>query len=433
MQNTKTEQPQTRKTSKATKIVAFILAFLITFIAGYFSRYIFESGHINTTGDLIRIIENFGYIVDENGNPRALTEKDYADALVNGLLDEYSAYYTKEEYDQIRMSRNGDASGYGVVINGSESEKPKILSVVGNSPAERAGLLTGDEIVSGVKNGNTVQIENGKQLSEFLTGQVGQTIELKVKRNGIELDNVFTVTKANYKKCYVEYYDDQTKMAFRENENGQMVTKAFEQEKLTILGSRVALISLAEFEGDVANQFQTALLYMKERGRDLLILDLRANTGGYMDILTEVASSLIVNEGKQTLIANAKSKTGEQNFYMAPTKNNDFINEIVVLADRNTASASECLIGAMIYYGEKFSENNLVIEGNDNQATTFGKGIMQTSYVLLNGGAFKLTTARIYQPDKTTCIHGTGFVAQGENATPTAEKTIIRALEILYT
>ena len=84
------------------------------------------------------------------------------------------------------------------------------------------------------------------------------------------------------------------------------------------------------------------------------------------------------------------------------------------------------------YNKEKFDISRLVIEKNDDGvAKTYGKGIMQTTYLMLDGGAFKLTTAVMYQPDKTTTIHGKGIIVSGDNATERGDSAILRALETL--
>jgi hypothetical protein len=86
----------------------------------------------------------------------------------------------------------------------------------------------------------------------------------------------------------------------------------------------------------------------------------------------------------------------------------------------------------MLYYKEKFDISRLVIEKNDDGvAKTYGKGIMQTTYLMLDGGAFKLTTAVMYQPDKNTTIHGKGFIVSGDNATERGDSAVLRALETL--
>jgi C-terminal processing protease CtpA/Prc len=85
----------------------------------------------------------------------------------------------------------------------------------------------------------------------------------------------------------------------------------------------------------------------------------------------------------------------------------------------------------MLYYGKGFSIDNLVIVG-DTPASTYGKGIMQTTYTnYLSGEALKLTTAFIYQPDGKTSIHGKGITAKTENSVATHTDAIYRAVEIL--
>ncbi len=427
MENTENNQKQMLMNKRIIKIFAIVLAFIVTFTAGYFSKYIFDNKKANLVSEVVKIIEKQGYVVDFKGVPKDISEEEYADTLVKTFLDSYSAYYTKEEYENITNKRNGDMSGFGIGIVNSNLLSPIIVSVELNSPADIAGLKAGDIVVSIEKDGVTTSINNGAELSQNLTGNVGTQLTLKVMRNGVVLDTPFTIIKSNYKKCYVEYIDNAQSMYFRTNEKGKFVKYEKPTNALDEMDNKTALIKLYQFEGDAGEQFQTAIEYMKERGRTKLILDLRDNTGGYMDVLTKVAGSLIINNNKKTLIAYSKGKSSEQSFYMDKTKNNDFFTNIVVLANKNTASASECLIGAMLHYGENFSIDNLVVEGGK----TFGKGIMQTTYMLSNGGALKLTTARIFQPDKTTCIHGTGIVPDIQNQTQNSSATINRALDIL--
>lgn len=208
-------------------------------------------------------------------------------------------------------------------------------------------------------------------------------------------------------------------------------------------GDDVAYVRLTAFEGDAALQFGAVIKYMVERGRTRLVLDLAGNGGGNMTILQNIASYLIYNGGKvDTKIAVASEKLDgnatdgyvaegyRQTSYSTTVNNfNTAITDISVIADRNTASASECLIGAMIHYKDKnqydryiFTKDNLVIVGSANpknsddgvidgttEYRTYGKGIMQTTYKLSSGGALKLTTAKLLWPNSSTCIHKVGI------------------------
>ena len=428
-----TENKIVEKRSMRKKIFAIIAMFLcvvLAFIGGYFSRYLFDNSKINKTHDILRIIEKFGYVLDENGNPRELTETDYARALADGLLDDYSRYYTKEEYSQTTSEKSGNRKGFGVTIYSLESQEPKIISVISNSPAEKCGIRDGDIVKSAIIEGQAqVDFANAKQLNEFLSlCPEDKPVKFTILRDSQNL--VVEMQKADYKASYVIYYDSERKMSLDVNGDSPIAIEYAEQKM--DLPSDTALIKLSKFEGGVASQLECALEYMQEKGRSKLILDLRDNGGGYMTALCDVAKQLIYNGGDKMLVAYAGRKTGNESFYTKSDKENSFISKIAVLANDGTASASECLIGAMLHYGEKFSIDNLVIEKNkDGVAKTFGKGIMQTTYLLVDGSALKLTTAHIFWPDKTTCIHSKGILPLEQNATEKGISAILRAVEIL--
>lgn len=417
-----------RRTKKIITIISIVLAIILSFVGGYFSRYIFEPSEVNTTADLIRIIENFGYVIDEDGNVRELNEHDYAYALTNGLLDEYSRYYTKQEYKEIVNQKKGNRTGFGLAFSAEENALPILLKVMGNSPADVAGLKSGDLIISAqIQNQQEVFFTYTEDLSNFLTDCPNEMVTFVVERKGVQFE--VDIKRASYKTSYVEYYDSQRKMSINVGET--LSARENADEKLDFLGDDIALIKLSNFEGGAVEQFKFALSYMNQKGRTKLIFDLRNNGGGDMDILCEIAGNLIYNNGKKALIAYAKGKTSNKNFYSKDITKHNFITNISVLANQNTASASECLIGAMLYYNEKFSIDNLVIEENDGVARTYGKGIMQTTYLMQNGGAFKLTTALIYQPDKLTCIHKKGIVPQEINAVQSGVTAEKRAVQLL--
>ena len=146
---------------------------------------------------------------------------------------------------------------------------------------------------------------------------------------------------------------------------------------------------------------------------------MRSNGGGYMDILTDVASYLINNNGKNnTLVATAKYKDGTKSNYSFKSNNYVPLDKLTVIANEYSASATECLIGALLTYGD-LSKDNLVITSSTTPTgvnKTYGKGIMQTTFYGPKNNAIKLTTAYIYWPDGTTNIHGKGIEASLENS-----------------
>ena len=424
----KTENKVKKKdiTKKVVGIVSIFLSLVLAFMAGFFANHITSPKSIKTTSEVIEIIEEYGYVVDENGNLKKLTETDYANALVTGLLDRYAKYYTKEEYQKKKNQQKGQYSGFGISID-STDEYPVVVNIVGNSPAESAGIKLGDKILSGTANEQTVRF-NLVDMGDYLNGlENNAQVVFEVERNGEKL--FISVIKSSYKATYIKYYDNQGQIIF-DFDNG--LEERVEDKRIDV-DSDTALIKIESFEGDVAYQLKKALEYMQKNNRTKLILDLRNNGGGYMDDLVAVSRQLIYNDGKATLIAYAQGKGDSESFYMYGQEKNESITDVVVLANEGTASASECLIGAMLCYGEKnFTKEKLILEKNsDGVARTYGKGIMQTTYLLSNGGAIKLTTAKILWPDMSTCIHDVGIRTVAENEVNAGNDAIIRARQIL--
>ena len=472
--NEKLKGPSGRKIIVSIGLCAIIL---VSFFAGYFTRHSIRGETVQVVSDIVEIMDKVGYIYDPEIDDYVKLETDKVARLIAGnFLDGYSAYYTKEEYEKLVQENSGRYLGIGVSFSATELENSnQILKVSLNSPAFNAGIKDGDQVV-GVKkviaNATEEQeytpIENGKQLSDFMKAVVeNQKVSLKIIRDSEEL--FFEVIKSEYYMCYVTYTDSEQKAYFSPDGNteGESVENVGDSIKEhpydsgnAQLGDDVAIITLSAFEGDAGYQIGAVIKYMISRGRTSLILDLCGNGGGDMRVLTEVASHLIYNQGKNDYkIVSANEKLDgdgaetEEGYRVShfSVENNNFnlgVEKITVMADRYTASASECLIGAMIHYSkssnpeqedgkkEPFSKDNLVIVSSLDSAgqtvyRTYGKGIMQTTYRLQSGGALKLTTAKITWPDGKTCIHKVGIKPSlSQNGVLDKQSAIDRAIEI---
>ena len=167
-----------------------------------------------------------------------------------------------------------------------------------------------------------------------------------------------------------------------------------------------AYIRFDTFTGSAEADFADAMARYKEEGKTQLILDLRDNGGGSVDILRNIASYFIKSEkGKKNVVMKVAYKTHVDDSYISDPSvyANYTFDKIKVLINGNTASASEALIGAMLDYGT-------ITYADLFGATSYGKGIMQTTYShTFNKDAIKLTTARIVWPISDTCIQGTGI------------------------
>ena len=146
-----------------------------------------------------------------------------------------------------------------------------------------------------------------------------------------------------------------------------------------------------------------------------LVLDLRDNGGGYLDILQAIAGYFCKTaQAAYPLVATADYGTSVQGYYADRNVYHEYFgvdSRICVLADDGTASASEALIGCMLDYGA-IAYDDICLTEKSGVAKTYGKGIMQTTYPLsiFQGDAVKLTTAYIRWPMSNTCIHDRGVV-----------------------
>lgn len=418
------------KTRKFKLILSLVIALcvLVSFVGGYFSYYLINRKSVTVAADIARIMQDVGYIVDpETGEIREITEEEIAYALVNAFLDEYSAYFTAEEYKEKRAQDKGSRSGVGVSFYTTE---PVVGKVSGNSPAFKAGITAGDIIISGKAGEIEQTFQTSTQVVEFMIAADGKEMTLTAKRGGEE--KTFTLTESEYTTTYITYFDSEKEFFYESKTADGKVEESSRNGGMKDLDDDTAYIRLDQFEGDAAKQLDGALSFMKERGRSKLILDLRNNGGGSMTVLEDIAALLIDNDGKSRFtIAVAKGKETEEEFKTGRNAFYEHITGVAVIANDRSASASECLIGAMLHYGGQFNQDRLVIEKNaDGVAKTYGKGIMQTTYMLITGGAFKLTTARVFWPDGKTCIHGKGIAPTESNAVESVD-AVKRAVQTL--
>ncbi len=415
--------PKKTKTSKAIIAIIMVIAVVVSFFLGFFTHSLAQSKKVKLINELFNVIDKYAY-TDENTPP--LTSDDVADILVGGVLqhDKYAEYYSKEDYQSYLNENQGHYTGIGIGILGTT-----VKSVVLNSPAELGGLKPGDVILEGknLSTGVEAKFDNTESLTSFLReAQNSNQITFKIlrKESGEDKNLDITVVKREYSVCYVKYLDSETELTFRQKSENDLTLQAeITEGEQTINGvstaqlkSDTAYILLTQFEGDAYAQFAEAMQYFKTRGKTKLILDLRDNGGGSLDILLKIASHLIYNGGNASnTITIAKHKNSQTVFTTSLDNFNKSLAYIGVLANDGTASASEALIGAIDYYkgrtGEIGYNYSLVLTKNSSRGdySTFGKGIMQTIYNLSNGGAIKLTTAKLFQPNGETSIHGVGL------------------------
>ncbi len=418
------------RTQKILVACGLAVALIVSFCLGFFVNY-FLGGKNDSLDWVTGYIDKYYCVLDENGDPIEFSDADYSKAVTE-LLDKYSEYYTAEEYQRKLAEGRGDNVGIGITYL-IDSTDTVLYGVIGNSPADKAGLRGGDKIEAIEFGENNVQVTDKDGLFAVLESIPVETDFIIHYRRG-ENRLSATVKKTAYQVSYCTYYDNQKSCKFMADDNQTPQPVVEDSLLMNNLADDTFYIRFESFSGKAVSQFSQCLELGVSRGKTKLVLDMRDNGGGYMNILCEIASFLVEREGEdKPILVYSKDKNSKMTEYRADGNEvYEEITDVCVIANENSASATECLIGAMLYYGTAFSIGNLVLEKNaEGVARTFGKGIMQTTYYNVVGvDAIKLTTAYLFQPDKTTSIHQTGIRTTELNGVEKGQG-INRAIEIL--
>ena len=433
-----------KKPKKKISLLFSILLAAITFLCGGLTTWLLLEPEMRSLILTKEAIDRLYYKdVDDEIFYKALF------GAVNGeILDDYSWYMTADEFEQANVQATGSRSGIGVVfLTQDENKNPQLLitSISGNSPAEAAGLEVGSYVV-GFGSSET-EIKDSvlfSEFSEFLDGYAaGEEFFLKV-RGGVTTANpteqpekIVRLAKSVFTESYVFYRTNQTSYRFT-GEHADVLTEG--GAPLSVIPKDAAYIRLKSFNGAAAKEFDEVMKKFRADGKKHLVLDLRGNGGGYLDIMQDIAKYFCkTSDKKKPTVAIADYGERKHSFEATANVYYEYFSDdsrVCVLADEDTASASECLIGCMVDYGVT-AYSDICLTARNGRAKTFGKGIMQTTYPLvLGGGAIKLTTAQIIWPKSGHCIHGRGILPEdGAITTPKNaqdETEIMSAIQTLF-
>ena len=377
--------------------IMLVFALLTVSIAGItlYRRYMTSfTEDVGAKASLIEgIISQYYY---EDVDQATLDEGVYA-GIVGSLGDKYSAYYTEDEYEQLNIDVTGKYGGVGMSLQqDADTGAIKVVRVYQDVPAEKAGLKAGDIILSA--DGNEA---DGMQLDvfvQFIRGEEGTDVEITYMRDGEEYTTVVTREIITLPSVYSHMESD-----------------------------GIGYIQITEFMSNTAEEFKSAVDELTAQGMTSLIIDLRDNPGGLLDVVVNIADEILP---KGTVVY-MEDKNGKRTTYTSDAEHYMDI-PIVVLINKNSASASEILAGALRDYGAA------VLLGT----TTFGKGVVQTTLPLTDGSAVKLTIATYYTPSGE-CIHGTGISPDfeleyeytgegtGSNYEYDKDNQVVKAVELL--
>ena len=275
-------------------------------------------------------------------------------------LDPHSEYIPAKLFDRVNENLEGEFDGIGIVFN-AMTDTITVLSVIPQGPSDKAGVRAGDRIVR--IDGRNVA---GQKLSQdsmmrLMRGKRGTLVKLSIERMGhgraVEVD----VTRAA-----IELHSIET---------------AFIIDKRSGIG----YVRLSQFARTTYKELREALAKLREEGMSSLILDLRGNSGGFLDQAILLANEFLDDE---KLIVYTVDRSGKKQLQCSNGKGGAKELPLAILVDETSASSSEILAGAI-----QDNDRGLIIGRR-----TFGKGLVQTQIPFSDGSAIRLTIARYFTP-----------------------------------
>ncbi len=341
-------------------LVAFI-TFLITSIGMY--QHFSKNDKITIIGgndEISTTLSKFKAIIDKDFLGEVDEEKLKEGAIkgyIEALDDPYTEYISKEEMKDYLEDATGNFVGIGIyMVKNTEADKIMVLSPIKGGPAEKAGILPGDLIIS--VNGEQYSAEDMTTASSKIKGEEGSKVEIEILR-GTETKK-YELTREHIKVNPVE---------------GKVIQ------------NNIGYIEFSSFDEGTAEDFKNKYQELEKQGIKSLIIDLRNNGGGIVDEALKIADFIL--EKDQVILYEVDKNNKEE---VEKSKNEPIIKmPVVILTNKNTASSSEILAGALKDNGKA------KIVGT----TTFGKGVIQKLMQLIDGSGLKITSEEYLTPNRT--------------------------------
>ncbi|ABR50209.1 carboxyl-terminal protease [Alkaliphilus metalliredigens QYMF] len=283
--------------------------------------------------------------------------------MFEGIGDPYTNYLSQREFEDLMTRTQGTYGGIGVIVTPGDDGMVTVVSPIEDTPGERAGLRTGDKIMS--VNGEPISGDRLDKAVEMMKGEPGTEVRLSIWREGL--------TEAMDVRIQREEIRLQT-------------------VRSEIVEGNIGYVRISMFDEKTANDFKTQVDQLQQENIEGLILDLRNNPGGLLSQCVEIADYLL---GEQVIVY---TEDRQGNREVERSDRREVALPMVVLVNEGSASASEILAGAI-----KDGERGTIVG-----TTTFGKGLVQQVKPLDDGTGFKFTVSEYFTPNGTN-IHGTGI------------------------
>ena len=353
--------------------VKIIIAVLITFVITFcFSIFVYDR-YLSSKNLIVSEYESSGNIQEDLDLLRTTLESNYKGEIndkelyfsalkgyVEGLGDEYTVLMSDDEYDSLNSTLD-DFTGIGIYLAEEKNTgRTIIISAINDeTPAAQAGIKPGDIIIE--VNLEDVSTKGVDYIASKIKGKEGTTVKVKVLRGEEEI--VFDIERKTIQLYKLEY---------------------------EMIENNIGYIDFDSFTGTCDEEFIEAINDLNSQGMKSLIIDLRDNTGGYVDSALNIAD-LFIEKGKTLLITEDKDGNEEKE---VAAKDKIVDVPVIILVNEYSASASEILTGCLKDY------NVATVVGTN----TYGKGVIQSLVPNVLGeqigGALKVTIAEYYTPNK---------------------------------
>ncbi len=371
--------------------IAIFITFIITSISlyTYFTNnpIIITSNNPNNNKEISNTLQKYREVIDKYYLGEIDEEKLKEGAIkgyIEGLGDPYTEYISKEDMEDYLDDTMGNFVGIGIyMIKNTQYDRIQVLSTIKGSPAERAGIQSGDFILT--VDGIEYKADDMSKASNNIKGEEGTKVKVEILRG---TENIkYDITREKVKVNQVE---------------GKVIS------------NNIGYIEFTSFDETTAEDFKTKFEELNKQGIKSLIIDLRNNGGGIVDQALEIADYIV---DKDTVLLYEVDKNNKETVKKAKT--NPIINmPIIILTNENTASASEILAGAL-----KDLEKAKTVG-----TTTYGKGVIQQILKLSDGSGLKVTIEEYQTPNRNK-IHEKGIEPDEKVELPESVESVLNVKE----
>ncbi len=282
-------------------------------------------------------------------------------------LDKHSQFMDPDTYKEMKVETKGEFGGLGIVIT-IKDDLLTIISPIEDTPAYKVGIKAGDKIIKidGESTKDITLIDAVKKMR----GKPGTQCMLTVLREGEQKFLDFTITRA--------------------------IIKIKSVKEAKVIEDKIGYIRLIEFQEKTSEELEKALKQLERKGIESLILDLRNNPGGLLNVAVKVADKFL--PGNEVIVSTRGRRPEQNTVFKSTSRGAHRDYPLIVLINEGSASASEIVAGAI-----KDHKRGMLLGHK-----SFGKGSVQTVIPLSDGSGLRLTTAKYFTPSGI-CIHDVGI------------------------